>query len=231
MVQDYFTTFFRILFIVVAALIPIINPMGQMPIFLSLTQDIRSEDRKILAQKIATYGFFLLAVSMVIGTYVLKFFGVSLAAVQIGGGLLVCSTGWGLLEAHDSQKTLSPDQQQVVDNPEALRAAYSQRAFYPLTFPLSVGPGSVSVAITLGANLKIEGHAEITMLLASLLALIIVAAVTYVCYRYADRLVSKLGEIGTIVILRMSAFILLCLGIQIIWNGLSELIPHLFNKT
>lgn len=229
MMQEYFISFFKDLFLVMAALIPIINPMGQMPIFLSLTQDIRKDDRKILAQKIATYGFFLLVVSMLIGTYVLKFFGISLAAVQIGGGILVCSTGWGLLEANESQPT--SDQQHVSENPEVVRAAYSKRAFYPLTFPLSVGPGSVSVAITLGANLRSEGRSEIAMLIASLVGLVFVALVVYVCYRFADRLVARLGEIGTIVILRMSAFILLCLGIQIIWNGLSELIPHLLNKT
>ncbi len=224
-----FISFFKDLFLVIAALIPIINPMGQMPIFLSLTEDIRKEDRKILAKKIATYGFILLTVSMLIGTYVLKFFGLSLAAVQIGGGLLVCFTGWGLLEANETQPTITTDQQHLAENPEALRAAYSRRAFYPLTFPLSVGPGSVSVAITLGANLKSEGRSEFVMLIASLLGLICVALVVYVCYRFADRLVSRLGEIGTLVILRMSAFILLCLGIQIIWNGISTLIPVLSN--
>lgn len=213
----------------IAALIPIINPMGQMPIFLSLTEDIPREDRRILAKKIAVYGFVLLAVSMMIGTYLLKFFGISLSAVQIGGGLLVAKTGWSLLEANDSQKTLS-DQQHAAENIEAQRAAYSRRAFYPLTFPLSVGPGSVSVAITLGANLRTEGHLELVMLLASLLGVLATAGVVYLCYRYADILVAKFGEIGTIVVLRMSAFILLCLGVQIIWNGLSVLIPHLIQE-
>ncbi|MDG0815843.1 MarC family protein [Bdellovibrio svalbardensis] len=223
--------FFKDLFIVVAALIPIINPMGQMPIFLSLTQDIPKEDRKILAKKIATYGFFLLIGSMLIGTYLLKFFGISLSAVQIGGGLLVSMTGWRLLETNEAQSTQFADPHQVIENPEALQAAYSRRAFYPLTFPLSVGPGSVSVAITLGANQKSEGNKEEIILIASLLALFIVSVIVYICYRFADRLVARIGEIGTLVILRMSAFILLCLGIQIIWNGASELIPHLFNKT
>ncbi|HEX7673042.1 MAG TPA: MarC family protein [Bdellovibrio sp.] len=226
--SHYLIGFFKDLLLVVAALVPIINPMGQMPIFLSLTQDIPDEDRKILAQKIATYGFFLLLISMMIGTYVLKFFGISIAAVQIGGGLLVCASGWTLLNTNDSQKTLSTNQQQAAENPEAQRAAYSRRAFYPLTFPLSVGPGSVSVAITLGANMRSdEGTMEAIMLLSSFLALIIVAAITYICYRFAKDLISKLGDIGTIVILRMSAFILLCLGVQIISNGLIELIPHM----
>ncbi|HWU42708.1 MAG TPA: MarC family protein [Bdellovibrio sp.] len=224
MLEEYIVIFFKDLLVVIAGLVPIINPMGQMPIFLSLTQDIRKEDRKVLAKKIATYGFFLLLVSMLIGTYVLKFFGISLSAVQIGGGLLVVKTGWSLLEADDSGESKKVS----IEGPELLQAAYARRAFYPLTFPLTVGPGSVSVAITLGVNSRAEGHVEIVSLIATTLGLFIVSGIVFLCFRFADRLVAKLGEIGTVVILRMSAFILLCLGIQIIWNGLSELIPHLF---
>lgn len=210
-----------------AALIPILNPMGQMPIFLSQTQDIPAVDRKILAQKIATYGFFLLVASMFIGTYLLKFFGISLPVVQVGGGLLVSLTGWSLLQSPDTPAgTLTPNQQQAVDN-EAIRAAYSRRAFFPLTFPLTVGPGSISVAITLGANLRTQATGEGIILVSSILGVVAVAATVYFCYRYADRLVSRLGEIGAVIVLRLSAFILLCLGIQIMWNGLSELLKSL----
>jgi len=112
-----------------------------------------------------------------------------------------------------SDRTTTPD-------PDML----TQRAFYPLTMPLTVGPGSISVAITLGANPPREFRSLFTTALAHVIGVFIVAVSIYLCYRYADRILNKLGRTGTNVLIRLSAFILFCIGVQIIWNGLRTLL-------
>jgi len=132
------------LLLVLVALFPIVDPLGGSPFFLALTREYAPEARKALSWRIAIDSFFLLIGSYFVGTYVLAFFGISLPVVQVGGGLIVIATGWALLkqredEKHDVHRTVQPQ--------DTFR-----QAFYPLTMPLTVGPGSISVAITLGAN-------------------------------------------------------------------------------
>src|SRR6202049_171476 len=132
------------LFLILSALFPIVDPLGGSPIFLALTREYSPGARRALSLRIAMNSFFLLVGSYFIGTYILAFFGISLPVVQVGGGLLVIATGWTLLrqrddEKHDAHRTMQPQDP-------------FRHAFYPLTLPLTVGPGSISVAITLGAN-------------------------------------------------------------------------------
>jgi multiple antibiotic resistance protein len=98
-------------------------------------------------------------------------------------------------------------------------------AFYPLTLPLTVGPGSIAVAITLGSQRpNAAGPAEFVLVAAAaILGLVAISATIYVCFRYAQRIATVLGETGINVMVRLSAFILLCIGIQIVWSGWSEL--------
>src|SRR5579864_6411983 len=124
-------------FLVVGALFPIVNPIGNTPIFLSLTQGLSSHGRAVLARMIALNGLVLILTSIFIGTHILAFFGISLQVVQVGGGLVVISTGWVLLRQPNDDKTSGGSSRQ-----ECQEADYSSQAFYPLTLPLTVGPGS-----------------------------------------------------------------------------------------
>jgi multiple antibiotic resistance protein len=133
--------------LVVGALFPIVNPIGNTPIFLSLTRGLSGHGRAVLARMIALNGLILILTSIFIGTHILAFFGISLPVVQVGGGLVVISTGWTLLRQPDRD-----DAGGKGAGPECSEADYSRQAFYPLTLPLTVGPGSISVAITVGAN-------------------------------------------------------------------------------
>jgi multiple antibiotic resistance protein len=216
----YLSSFIAHFLLVIAALIPILNPLGQAPIFMSMTSRYSADERAILARKVGMYGFFLLLVSMFIGIYVLEFFGVSLAIVRVGGGLLVATAGWQLMSSDPSHSVLVSSDERLSE--EQLR----QRAFFPLTFPISVGPGSITVAITLGASFKRSGLDTVLIPLASVLAVAVASFLLYWCYRNADRLLKLMGETGTIIFLRLSAFILLCLGIQILWNGMTELMAE-----
>src|SRR5208282_3097858 len=133
------------LFLILSALFPIVDPLGGSPIFLSMTREHSPSTRRALSLRIAMNSFFLLVGSYFIGTHILSFFGISLPVVQVGGGLIVISTGWTLLK------------QGNIDNQKGVKQGTEPKdpfhdAFYPLTLPLTVGPGSISVAITLGAN-------------------------------------------------------------------------------
>ena len=177
-----------------------------------------------MAKAVAMNSFILLLASVLIGAYVLDFFGVSIPAVQVAGGIVVCAIAWSLLNSGpDGQPTLARDGPPTV-TPDDLR----QRAFYPLTMPLTVGPGSISVALTLGANPTPGFRPLLVTALAHAVGILIVAVSVYLCYRYADRIMRKLGPTGTSVVVRLSAFILLCIGVQICWNGLHALLVGAF---
>jgi multiple antibiotic resistance protein len=204
------------LFLVLSALFPIVDPLGGSPFFLALTREYAPQARKELAWRIAMNSFFLLVGSYFVGTYILAFFGISLPVVQVGGGLLVIATGWTLLKQHDEEKH---DVQRTVHSQDALR-----RAFYPLTLPLTVGPGSISVAITLGANAAHSHALHPLTILAALLGSLLIALSIFLCYGFADRLARILGPTAMLVIMQLSSFLLVCIGVQITWNGIKALL-------
>ena len=205
--------------LVVASMLPIINPLAGAPVFLIKTGDLDNAQRDVVALRVARNSFVLLIASVLVGAYVLDFFALSVDVVRVAGGLVVCSVAWQLLNQQDLPATAAADAVRTA-TPDDL----AMRAFYPLTLPLTVGPGSISVAITLGANQPTGARQLILTLLAHALGMVIVTLVIYLCYRYADRLLGRLGRTGTSVVTRLSAFILLCIGVQIIWNGLSALL-------
>ncbi|HUN63849.1 MAG TPA: MarC family protein [Candidatus Sulfotelmatobacter sp.] len=205
-------------FLILTALFPIVNPLGDAPIFLSLTHYYSPEERRILSMRIAINSFALIVGSYFIGTHILAFFGISLPVVQVGGGLVVAATGWALLKQKDEDSTKA-EVHRSVEEQDLL-----SKAFYPLTLPLTVGPGSISVAITLGANEPHGGHSLVFSLLGSVIGAVLIAASVYLCYAFSDRLARVLGETGMSVIMRLSSFFLVCIGVQIIWNGVSALL-------
>jgi multiple antibiotic resistance protein len=206
--------------LIVSALFPIVNPIGGSPVFLLLTQDYSKESRKLLARRVAINSFILLIVSMVVGTHILSFFGISLPVVQVGGGLIVVSTGWAMLTRSDQVDR--GQSHQAVTREDILR-----NAFYPLTLPLTVGPGSISIAITLGANEPRHLGANIVALISAAIGAVLIAVTIYICYGYSARLAAAVGPSGMNVILRLSSFLLVCIGVQILWNGVRALVKTL----
>jgi len=201
-----------------AALLPIVNPLGAAPVYLAKTVDLTPAEHKELSGRVAINSFILLLASLFVGGYVLDFFGLSVPIVQVAGGLVVCSLAWSLLNQPDEPIEWVHDAAKPISHPD-LRT----RAFYPLTMPLIVGPGSISVAITIGANQSQSMRPLIVSSAAHVTSMLVVALAVFVSLRYADRIIRRLGPTGTAVLLRLSAFILLCIGVQIIWNGASAL--------
>jgi multiple antibiotic resistance protein len=207
--------------LVVGTLFPIVNPIGNTPIFLSLTRGLSGQGRSALARMIALNGLILILASIFIGTHILTFFGISLPVVQVGGGLLVISTGWTLLRRPNDEIDGSGAKQ------ECREADYSSQAFYPLTLPLTVGPGSISVAITVGANRPEGSEWRWPLIGGMLLGSALISASIYLSYRFAERIGRTLGDSAMNIIIRLSSFILVCIGVQILWNGLSALLRTL----
>ncbi len=222
--QTGLAEFVKSALLVIGALFPIVNPLGNVPIFLTLTRGFPNEMRTVLARKIALNGFVLLVASLLIGTNILAFFGISLPVVQVGGGMVVIATAWSLLNRKDEL-----DGRQESKH-SASASDLSRRAFYPLTLPLTVGPGSISVAITLGANRPQGSEPHWSYLAAAILGAALVAITIYLSYRFAQSLARVLGDTAMNVVIRLSSFILLCIGVQISWNGASTLLRSLLAR-
>jgi multiple antibiotic resistance protein len=209
--------------LILSALFPIVNPLGGSPIFLTMTRDYSASERRALGRRVAMNSFILLVCSCLVGTYILTFFGISLPVVQVGGGLIVISTGWAMLNRSEDDD----------DNREGkVRKKVSPRdefknAFYPLTLPLTVGPGSISVAITLGANVARYHGWNLLGMLAIFIGSTIIAISIYLCYGFSDRLARAIGASAMGVIMRLSSFLLVCIGVQILWNGAKALLVTL----
>ena len=209
----------KVFLLTLSALFPIVDPVAGGPLFLAMTQDYSPETRRALAWRVSLNSLVLMVGSYFVGAHVLNFFGVSLPVVQVGGGLIVVAMGWGvLLEQNESPEKARRD----VHCSDALHSA-----FYPLTLPLTVGPGSISVAVTLGANSTRHYGFHITIVVAALVAMTAVAISVLLCYGLADQLARVIGKTGMIVIVRLSSFLLVCIGVQIMWNGISALLATL----
>lgn len=205
-----------------AALFPIVNPLEAAPFFLGLTAELTAQERQVLARKAAVNGFALLLGSMALGPYLLEFFGIELPVMRIAGGLVVTALGW---------KLLTQEQWSDHAGSAGLEGAPGKKvgSFYPLTMPLTVGPGSMSVAITIGsrkpAGLPLSLLAQHAT--GAVLGLVAIALTIYLAYRFAETIGRLLGATGLEVLVRLSAFILMCIGIEIVWSGYSALIvPH-----
>lgn len=207
------------IFLIVSAIFPVVNPLGAAPFFLTLTTSYSPAARRALARRISFNSFFLLIGSYLIGAHILAFFGISLPVVQVGGGLVVISTGWSMLKRRDEDER--NEVKKTIYPPDTFR-----QAFYPMTLPLTVGPGSISVALTLGANAPHAGI-NVVAIPAALAGSLVIALTIYLCYGFADRLASILGATVMSVIMRLSSFLLVCIGVQIFWNGAKALLSSL----
>lgn len=215
--------FGKSLLLALAGILPILNPPATAPVFVNLTRELDSATRRKLASRIGGNVIAMLAAAMIIGTYVLDFFGVSIPIVRVAGGLIVAFTAWNMLYTQQPSSDNARMARSLVDD-ENVRI----QAFYPMTFPLTCGPGSLAAAITVGAALHSRQWASTTANFAGgLVASALIGLSVTLTFRYAGRLLKPLGEVGLVVFLRMSAFILLCVGVQIFWDGASELLRGL----
>jgi multiple antibiotic resistance protein len=204
--------------LIVGAVLPVVNPLGDAPIFLRMTVGCDDAVRAELATRIAFYSFMLLLGAMLLGSFVLRMFGLSIPIVQVAGGAVVCTLGWKLLVAENPKPSDA-----AIDAIHANEFALG-RAFAPLTMPLTIDAGVMSVAITVGANHASSFEHVLIQLLAAVLGAGVIALAILLIYRYAGRVGSHIGTTGMSVIVRLSAFIMVCIGVGITWNGIKALL-------
>lgn len=211
-----------------SALLPIINPVGSALIFLGLVGDAPPKVFRSLARRIAINNIIFLAVIELIGSAILRFFGVSLPIIQVAGGLVITSIGWSILNQKDAEGTKQAKQEAAAANVEGQDKALQAKAFYPFTFPITSGPGTLVVTLTLSAHATRANWLDYSLSHAGLLlAFVAISIICYFCYAYAPRLTRAVSP-GTVHgIVRVMAFIVLSIGVQIMWNGFGTLYGQL----
>jgi multiple antibiotic resistance protein len=192
-------------------LFALINPPAMALVFYGRTAAVTDAARRRLALGVAKNAFFILIGSLVLGSYVLGFFGISVAALRMGGGLVVALSGYGMLTSTQDDDVATQTE-----------AELQRSVFFPLTMPLTTGPGSIAAAIALGANSQPGLDGLLVGAVANLLVATSVCALVYLCFRHSARIARLLGNEGTRVVTRLTAFLLFCMGIQIFLNGFVE---------
>lgn len=203
--------------LIVASLFPIVNPPAAGLIALGIVPHATPDERKDIARRVAWNSLLLLLASLLVGAYVLSFFGISIPVLRVAGGLVVATAGWRLLDASDDAWEPTAG-----DEPPHVKGRHNP-TFYPLTLPLTVGPGAIAVAIALGTGSPREGPLLVHFVAAAI-GLLLISGSIYVCMRFAERIEHVLGAERTQVVMNLFAFVIFCIGVQILWLGLSELI-------
>ena len=204
------------------ALFSIINPISGAFIFREVTAGRPVEARRRLARQVAIYSFVVMMVALWAGTHLLQFFGVSLAALRIGGGLVVALSAWGLLNA--------PEVREAQKHREAAPSeGVEEVALFPLTIPFTTGPGTMAVAVALGSGHPQGFGGMARFIIGVSLAAVAMSVVIWLFYHFADRLVAMIGPSGSRTLSRLFAFLLLCIGVQILITGVEDVLGPLFH--
>jgi multiple antibiotic resistance protein len=218
--MPHLTDLLHTLLLVPVTLLPIINPLGAAPVF-TMTVGTQPTVARQFARQVALNCWFVLVGSLFVGTYVLDVFGISLPIVRVGGGLLVAASAWRMLNSSDDDEVQAAVQR--AQSSKVSRAEVLKRSFFPITFPLTTGPGTIAASIAIGAGLPRQPALYVAHALAVTLGASLTVAAIYLVYRHAPALMARLGEVGTLVMMRLMAFVLLCIGISILWAGWAEL--------
>ena len=203
------------------SLFSIINPIGGAFIFDGLMREAGRDVRAKVAARIGVYSMLIMFGALWVGAYVLNFFGVSIDALRIAGGLVVSATGWNScrqeIRALNGRAPRSR-------HPRVDRRPVADGVF-PLTLPLTTGPGTIAVAITLG-SVRPPRCGLLAFFVGVSLAAAANSALIWIAYRYADRFTALIGVTGRHVIVRLSAFLLMCIGVQIIVGGAGDIVTR-----
>lgn len=201
------------------ALFSIVNPISGAFIFREVTA-FRPDQRARLAGQVALYSLVVMTVALWAGSYVLGFFGITLAALRVAGGVVVAMNAWGLLSAPEDRDARKQEQAKGGDTADDV-------ALFPLTIPITTGPGTFAVAITLGSSRPTEPDPLIGFFLGMTAATVALACVIWITYRSADRISRLMGPRGSRTVTRLSAFLLLCIGVQILITGVDDVLTPL----
>ncbi len=203
----------------IIALFPVINPLGSAFLISSFLKNVPVSQKRNAVKKITFYAFFFCVCILFIGPYILQVFGLSLSIIQLGGGIMICKTGWDFLNS-DSAITSEPHL-----NRDITETNLNEKLFYPITFPITTGAGTISVLFTLSAYTQaVTAKSYYLHLAAILISITVICGLIYICYLNIRRVLHFLGPHGEDVVKRVCAFLVFCVGLQIGFSGLTVLL-------
>lgn len=212
--------FVHLIFIGFLSLFPAVNPVGSAFIVDPLLGGLDLPERRRAAKNVAFYCFSICTISALIGSWILKLFGISIPIVQLAGGIMICRMGWQLLTSDDEVKGKKETAQ-----PDRSKGDIDNFLFYPIAFPMTTGAGTISVILTLSAHENEKGLLDHFMNLGALfIAIVLMCLLIYICYANAPRLIHRLGPRGEQIVNRLSAFLVFCIGMQIAYAGIRSLL-------
>jgi multiple antibiotic resistance protein len=212
-------------FLAFSVLLPLINPLGSALVFMGLVGNAPAAVYHSLARRIAIANIIFLGIIELLGSAILHFFGISLPIVLLAGGIVIASLGWRVLNQSDSSASVRAKEEESGDRHAAQLQSLQQKIFYPFTFPVTSGPGTLVGMLTLSAHMSGRTvRADVLSHLGVFLAVVVLSAGVYFCYAYAPKVTSKIAPSTAHGILRIVAFILFCIGVQIAWNGFAPLL-------
>ena len=214
-----------------SVLLPLINPLGSALVFLGLAGDAPPKVFHSLARRIATNNIIFLAIIELLGATILKFFGISLPIVQLAGGIVIAAMGWGVLNERNAAANSRNKEEETGERKETDTSHLEEGVFYPFTFPITSGPGTLVGLLTLTAHISSQNLTQNVLAhLGVFLAIVVISILCYFCYAYAPKITKAIPPSTAHGILRVIAFVLLCIGTQIAWNGLSALLATVIRR-
>jgi len=219
----FYHSFVHLLFIGIIALFPVVNPLGSAFIISPYLSNLTSAERRQAVAKITLYAFIICTVSLFAGQYIMQLFGISIPVIQLAGGIMICKIGWEFLSSDkkdddtdsDTSKTTAISGLKNIQN----------KLFYPIAFPITAGAGTISVLFTLSAHsASFDNSSDYLMNTgAILLSIVFVCLLIYIFYLNTERLIHYLGSSGEMIVNRITAFLIFCVGLQIALTGLKSL--------
>ena len=208
----------KIIPMIFAALFPVVNPIGTALVLFGMTRGVDDQTWKSMSRKIAFYSFLFLSFFFFFGSYILTLFGISIPVVQFSGGIVLALMGWQLLNQKETSKSAS---EEGLDNP---RSAIEEKAFYPFTFPLTIGPGGMAVVLTFSAHLNRESRLLVTLEQGAAIAgIFLMCLVVAFCYRNLTYMTKRFSAAGALALSKILSFFVLYIGVEIAWAGFKAL--------
>ena len=208
-------TFLALMSFTWLALFPILNPPAMAPVFLGLTSAVTDRERNRLSLLIGVYTALFLTVLLLVGGWILKILGISIPVVAIAGGILLFHSAWHML---NKDPRVSEEEQAEI------RSSMENKAFFPLTMPVTAGPGSMAVTLSLVPRGHILEASTLLAFLATACGIVLAGATVFVFYRFSGPVIRRMGDTGAATISQISAFVLLAIAVQIVWGGVSDLL-------
>jgi multiple antibiotic resistance protein len=222
-----FNTFIHLVFIGFVALFPVVNPIGSAFIVSPYFLDVSRKERIKFVKKITFYSFSICAVTILVGHWILELFGLSIPVIQIAGGIMICKIGWEFLSSDNKQaneKNIADKKVDMEPFPEV-----ESKLFYPITFPVTTGAGTIAVLFTLSAQGANENFSVYLLNVGALLVSVIgICILIFIFYLNTNRLISYIGLNNEQIINRFMAFLIFCVGLQIATSGITNVIKSNF---